>query len=195
MAGGRSEHVSDRARAGFAALCGGGGPAWQQECGGPLRARPGVHQPTASLQGPPRSELRTQDPEELALLQRWCGYQGLRLHVTENERSGIDRFSTRFWSNHVNMTEEGRVAALNLVIGSRGVAVIGSLHSAWMKLQPAFMMAHQRKVVLVVGLASQDYQNFGSLSGSDAGAQQLLRPGEVFQAVPWLQNVARHPIS
>ncbi|CAK8995122.1 unnamed protein product [Durusdinium trenchii] len=138
--------------------------------------------------------FRSQVLLNFAALSR-CGYQGLRLHVTENERSGIDRFSTRFWSNHVNMTEEGRVAALNLVIGSRGVAVIGSLHSAWMKLQPAFMMAHQRKVVLVVGLASQDYQNFGSLSGSDAGAQQLLRPGEVFQAVPWLQNVARHPIS
>ena len=56
--------------------------------------------------------------------------------------------------------QEGRVAAFNLVIASHGVAIIGaavhgvsdfvarggSLHSAWMKLQPAFMMAYHKKV-------------------------------------------------
>jgi len=130
--------------------------------------------------------LQTEDPNELQLLERWCGYQGLRLHYTDNHRTGVDRFSTRFWSNNVNMTEEGRIAVLNLVIGSRAVAVIGSLHSAWLKLQPAFMMAYHDKVVLVIGLASQDFQNFGSLLGAEALAQQLLRPGEVFEPVPWL---------
>ena len=59
-----------------------------------------------------------QDPNELQLLERWpgaysswkskcvhlisklsrCGYQGLRLHYTDNHRTGVDRFSTRFWS-------------------------------------------------------------------------------------------------
>mmetsp|Transcript_10738 Transcript_10738/g.23654 ORF Transcript_10738/g.23654 Transcript_10738/m.23654 type:complete len:452 (-) Transcript_10738:34-1389(-) len=130
--------------------------------------------------------LQTEDPYELQFLERWCSYQGLRLHYTENFRTGMDRFSTRFWSSRVNMTEEGRVAALNLLIGSRGVAVLGSFHSAWLKLQPAFMMAYHKKAVLVIGLASQDYQNFRSLLGSEAEAQQLLRPGEVFEPVTWL---------
>ena len=130
--------------------------------------------------------LQTEDHAELQLLERWCGYQGLRLHYTTNERTGQDRFSTRFWHSQVNMTEEGRVAALNLVIGSKAVAILGSFHSAWMKLQPAFMMAVQWKAVLVIGLASQDYQNHGSLVGEEAEAQQLLRPGEIFSPVPWL---------
>jgi hypothetical protein len=34
------------------------------------------------------------------------------------------------------------------------------------------------QAVLVIGLASQNYQNFRSLLGSEAEAQQLLRPGE-----------------
>ena len=42
--------------------------------------------------------LQTEDPNELQLLERWCGYQGLRLHYTDNHRTGVDRFSTRFWS-------------------------------------------------------------------------------------------------
>ncbi|CAJ1341500.1 unnamed protein product [Effrenium voratum] len=117
-------------------------------------------------------------------LDRRCGYQGLRLHYSSNVRLGLDRFSTRFWQAEVNMTEEGRVAVLNLLLGSRAVAVLGSFHSAWMKLQPAFMMAYHWKAVLVIGLAGQDYQNFGSL---DNPRQQLLRPGEV-----WARMLAQH---
>ena len=117
----------------------------------------------------------------------------------------------------------------------------GSFHSAWMKLQPAFMMAYHKKAapefpnhkfcwglrgrpshhtpvlcqcwkqlhaqaktgetstmiqpkslnsqaVLVIGLASQDYQNFRSLLGSEADAQQLLRPGEA--GIPWQWHTA-----
>lgn len=79
------------------------------------------------------------------------------------------------------MTEEGRVAVLNLLIGSAGVAVLGSLHSAWLKLQPAFMLARRRSAVLVVGLADQDHLGAGSYAGAEAVLQQLLRPGEVFQ--------------
>ena len=43
-----------------------------------------------------------------------------------------------------------------------------------------FLMSHHTAWGRIRG---QDYQNFGSLSGSDAGAQQLLRPGEAVGAM------------
>ncbi|CAL1164913.1 unnamed protein product, partial [Cladocopium goreaui] len=79
------------------------------------------------------------------------------------------------------MEQSGRLSVSKLVGWTSHCARQGSFHSAWLKLQPAFMMAYHKKAVLVIGLASQDYQNFRSLLGSEAEAQQLLRPGEVFE--------------
>lgn len=124
--------------------------------------------------------IQTESQSALDELQSWCGWRGLRLHYTRNRRPGMDVFSSKYGPAGANLTEEGRVAVLNLLVGSRALAVLGSFHSAWLKIMPAFMIAYQWRAVLVVGLAGQDHWTMGSYTGAEAAAQQLLQPGELF---------------
>ncbi|CAE8588832.1 unnamed protein product [Polarella glacialis] len=139
--------------------------------------------------------IQTEDERAVEELQQWCVRNRFQLHYTRNRRSGIDEFSSKFGpESGVNMTEEGRVAAVNLLIGSRGMAVLGSLHRAWLKVMPAFMTAHYWKAVLVVGLAGQNHWNSGSYLGSEASAHQLLQLGEVFKPLPSLDMAYVHHV-
>lgn len=125
--------------------------------------------------------IQTEAQDAVDQFGQWCAKVGLRLHYTLNVRPGLDIFSSKFGPAGANMTEEGRISVLNLLVGSRAFAIVGSLHSAWLKIAPAFMIARQWKAVLVVGLAEQDHWGADSYTGPEAPAQQLLRLGEVFR--------------
>jgi len=116
--------------------------------------------------------IQTESQVAIEEMLQFCGMHGFRLHYTQNHRPNRD-----VWTEvDANMTEEGRIAALNLIVGSRGAAVVGSFHSAWLKVMPAFMIADQWRPVLAIGLAGQDFWTYGSYAGSDPARPSVRDP-------------------